>query len=266
MFRHQVDHRVLGLRVEFHGICIGIAEHMPRIFDHSQLHSQADPQKRDFLFARIPDRLNFPLYAALSKAAGDQNAIGIPKDFRHICKRNLLGIHPLDLDLHFVSNAAMGERFRYAEIGVVQFDVFSYQRDGHLGFQIHRGIHHGDPFAQIRPVRIQTKVAADNIVQPFVPQSQRDRIQKRQVQVFNDAILAHIAEQGNLFLLLLPYRLLRAQDNHIRLDTQAQKLFHAVLCGLCLLLMGAGDIRDQRHMDKQAVGTAHLDRKLADRL
>ena len=176
LLRHQIDHRVLGLGIKFHGIRIGIAKHMPRIFHHSQLHPQADAQKWDFLLARIPDRLNFPLYAALSKAAGDQNAVGVPEDFRHVCKRNLLGVHPLDLHLHFVSNAAMGERFRHAEIGVVQFDVLSYQRDGHLGFQIHRGIHHRDPFAQIRPVRIQTKVAADNIVQPFVPQSQRDGI------------------------------------------------------------------------------------------
>ena len=70
-------------------------------------------------------------------------------------------------------------------------------------------------------------------------QGQRNLIKGGQVQVLNDAVVSHVAEQGDFIAQVPAHRLLRPADDHIRLDAEAQQLLDAVLGGLGLLLAGS---------------------------
>ena len=263
---HQIDDRVAGLGIEFSGIRVLQAKDMAAVFHNRHLHAKTNAQKRYLALTRIPNRGDLALDPALAKAAGYQNALHSLENLRHIFGRDQLGIDPADIHLDVIADAAVGQRFGYAQVGVVQIHIFAHHgnRDGFR--QRHGGVDHFDPFRQIRAVGIQAKVLADNIIQPLFFQSQRHGIQQRKIQILDHAVFFYITEQGNLLLLILTDRQFGTENNNIGLNSDGKQLFYAVLSRLCFLLVRRGQIRHQRHVDKQAVIAADLCRKLTDRL
>ena len=79
----QRDHRMIRGAVEFGAVGALQAEHAARVFDDRQLHPQADAEIRNAILARIADRLDLALDAAVAEAAGHQD--------RHPCSASSVG-------------------------------------------------------------------------------------------------------------------------------------------------------------------------------
>ncbi len=77
----------------------------------------------------------------------------------------------------------------------------------------------------------------------------------------SDGILQNNA---SLLQLSLEKRLLRAANDHIRLDANAQQFLDAVLSGLRFLFAGGLNIRNQRYMNIHAVFPADIRADLTD--
>ena len=127
-------------------------------------------------------------------------------------------------------------------------------------------LHHGPPLGHVRLHHRQPQLTAGHPAQPLPLQQQRHLIQGGGRDVGDDAVLLHVAEQGDLPPDVPGDGAVRAAHQNVRLDADAQQLLHRVLGGLALQLPAAGDGHDQRHMDVQHVLLALLRRHLPDGL
>ena len=160
----------------------------------------------------------------------------------------------------------MAQSLGHGQIGIVELDILSNQAHGN-GF-IPGGdlVKHPFPVGQVDIGGIDVEFPADQGGKMLLLQHHGGLIQGGQGAVFNDAVLFHIAKQGDLLENALFQRLVAPQHDHIRLDPQALELFHGVLGGLGLVFVGAPEERHQGHMDEEAVLPAHLQGNLPHRL
>ncbi len=160
----------------------------------------------------------------------------------------------------------MGQGFSNAQIRVVQLHIFAYKPDGDAFRHGHGRVDHGDPVAQVGAGRVQPKAFADDIVQTLVLQRKRDLIQKRKIQVLDHAVFIDVAEKRDLLFNIVADRPFGTENNNVRLNADGEEFLDAVLGRLRLMFMGTDQIRNQGNMDKQAVVSADLRRKLTDGL
>ena len=82
----------------------------------------------------------------------------------------------------------------------------------------------------------------------------------------DDRVHRDVREQRDLLADLVADRVVRAQDDDVRLDADPAQLLDRVLGGLGLELAGRGEGRQQRHVDVQHVGPPDVLAHLADGL
>ena len=85
-------------------------------------------------------------------------------------------------------------------------------------------------------------------------------------QVFDDALGLDVAEGADLAADVAAHAAVGPQDDDVGADAHALQLLDRVLGGLGLVLVGAGDVGHQHHVDVAAVLVALLDAHLADGL
>ncbi len=107
------------------------------------------------------------------------------------------------------------------------------------------------------------KLIDNHLVQPFVFKHHWYGIQNITVVVFNNAFLAYIAEKRDFVFNILCKRVLGAAYDNIGLYANGKQLFYTALCGLGFQLIGGCKIGHKRNMNKKAVFSAVLNRKLA---
>ncbi len=96
LLRHDIYHRVRGLGIYFHGMRLLKSDHMPRIFDHCQLHAITKTEIRDFVLTTETDSLYFPFHPARTKPTWDENAIVLRQAFQRLSiMLKCLAIDPL---------------------------------------------------------------------------------------------------------------------------------------------------------------------------
>ena len=266
LLRHQVNDMVGALGIQLRGVGVRKTQHIAAVFHHCHLHAEADAEKRHLVLPAVADGLDLALNASLAEAARHQYRVGGAEGFLHVLRGQLFRVDPVDVHLHLIADAAVAERLRNAEVGIPQVDVFAHHGNADRFLGVEGGIHHGNPSGKIRSCGIQAEMLADDLVQLFVMERQRHCVQGRQVQVLHHVFLRHVAEEGDLLFVVLGDLLGCPQHDDVRLDPDGEQLLDAVLGRLGLVLAGSLQPRHQRDMDKQAVGSAHLRRKLADGL
>ena len=127
-------------------------------------------------------------------------------------------------------------------------------------------LHHVFPLRQLRGRGVDAQLPADHRGKVELLQHQRRFIQAGQRDVLNDAVGLYIAEHGDFLKNRRLQRLVAPEDDEVGIDPHALKLLDRVLGGLGLVLIGAPEEGHQRHMDKEAVLPAHLQRDLPDSL
>src|SRR6185312_14659123 len=71
----EIDHVVGRARIELGGVGPLEAAHVPRVLDDRALHAEADPEVGHALLARVADRLDLPLDAAVPEAPRHQDPV-----------------------------------------------------------------------------------------------------------------------------------------------------------------------------------------------
>ena len=74
-FGHQVNNLVVGQGIELLGIGVVQTGHMAGKFNDSALHAQTDTEEGHVFFAGVADSRDLALHAAVTEAAGHQNAV-----------------------------------------------------------------------------------------------------------------------------------------------------------------------------------------------
>src|SRR5438105_15696491 len=76
-FAQLIDDAVRGRLVEFARVRALEHAHVAGKFDARRLHAEADSEVRNLFLARVADRVQHPLDAALAEAAGDEDSVVI---------------------------------------------------------------------------------------------------------------------------------------------------------------------------------------------
>ena len=104
------------------------------------------------------------------------------------------------------------------------------------------------------------------VVEAFVVEDERDLVERRGVDVGDDAFFGHVAELRDLRLQAQRDRPVGAADDRVGLDAAAAQLGDRVLRGLGLLLARGADERHERDVHVEDVLAADVLAELPDRL
>jgi hypothetical protein len=97
-----------------------------------ELHAEADAEERDFALARVADRLDFALDAAIPEAAGDEDRVEVVERGRWCRRAPVLRVDVDEATLAVVLQAAVDERLVERLVGVAEVHVLADDGDAHL--------------------------------------------------------------------------------------------------------------------------------------
>ena len=84
-------------RIHFNAVCIVVSDYISCKFHNCQLHTEAEAEEWDLVFAGKFDRGDHAFDTAVTKTARNNNAVCITECFFYIGRCYQLGIHPLDI-------------------------------------------------------------------------------------------------------------------------------------------------------------------------
>ena len=148
----------------------------------------------------------------------------------------------------------------------MQLDVLAHQRDAAGLAAGSNAADHLLPLGQVGSGHIQLELLHHYLVQTTGVQHQRALVQAGHGQVLDHTLRLHIAESADLAADVAAHTAVCAQDDDVRVHAHALQLFHRVLCRLGFVLVRAGNVRHQHHMDVAAVVAALLQTHLTDGL
>ena len=167
LVREQCDHRMRRLWVQLNAVRFVQSGYISGIFYDRKLHAEADPEKRNLVHASEADRFDFTINAAVSKAAGNKDAIHVSKKTGGIFLCYLFGIDPVQIHNCTAGNSAMLQRFYNTDIGVVKLNVFTNQGNVYFACRCPQRFHHGFPVREIRCGTVQMKAFAGYLREVF---------------------------------------------------------------------------------------------------
>ena len=263
---HQVDDRVGGGLRQLAGVGVGHAAHVAGKLHHGHLHPQADAQEGDLVLPGKAHGGDLALDAPVAKAAGDQHAVDPRQQLGGVLVGDSLRVHPTDLHLLLVLDAAVGQGLHHGEIGVVEGHILAHQGDLHRAGGVLGPVDHGGPLGEVGHVADQPQAADHHVGQALPFQHHGHLIQNVRCQVGDGVLHRDVAEEGDFLQDVLRNGGVAAADDDVGLDAQGQQLLGRVLGGLALQFAGAGNGDDEGDVDEHHVLAAPLGGHLADGL
>ena len=264
---HKVNDLVQAVLVELAGVGVLDAAHVPAELDDGDLHTQADAQEGHVALPGVLGGQHHPLDAPGPKAAGDEDAVGVPQAGGHVLLGEGLGIHPVDLHPGAVVIARVAQGLHHREVGVVQLHILAHQGNAGQLLPAADALYHLQPLGHVRLGGLQLQLPADNVGEVVLLQHNGGLIQHGDGQVLNNAVGPHVAEQGDLVEDAgVGDGLVGAQHDDVRLNAHALQLLDGVLGGLGFVLPRALQIGHQGDMDEERIFRPHLLGDLADGL
>ena len=266
LLRHQVDDRMLRVRIELRRVGICPAEHIPCELDDRDLHTEADAEVRNLMLTRVLCRHDHPLDSTGTETARNQDAIDPGKQRLRTGLLELLGIHPADLHLRTISDAAVLQGLHDTEVGIMQLRILPDDGDDRLAAWMTQILDHMGPVGEIRLRAWQVETLEDRLREMLVLHHERHLVDELRIGVLQHVVRRHITEKADLLPDILRNRILGTADEDIRLETKPLKLTYAHLRRLRLQLLGRMQIRNQRHMNHDGILMTDLLLELTNRL
>ena len=108
-FRHQPDDG-FGRCAELCRVGTLDAAQIARCFKYGHLHPETDAEVWNVPLARELRRSDLSFRATLAEPARHQDAVDVLEKRRRVLAFENLGLDPVEIDLHFIGNSAVGER------------------------------------------------------------------------------------------------------------------------------------------------------------
>src|ERR1700722_4052530 len=264
---HRGDHRIRGVRVELGAVSLGQRGQVAGHLDKHALQAKAEPEDRDAVLSRVPDRADLSLDAPDPETARDQDAVD-PLELAGGAFWFLAGVadHPADVHLRVVGEAARLERLGRGQVSIGQVHVLTDQGDRDA---VGRPVHPAQQVIPLAPVHVperQAEPAHDVSIQALGVQHLRDVVNGRRVGCGDHGLLVYVAHQAYLAFQARVDRAVGASHDRIRLDADAAQRGYRVLGRLGLQLTGGTDVRQQADVQEETPVPANLVPDLADGL
>ena len=230
--RHKVDNLVLTQLVKLTGVCVPHTENISRVFNHGNLHTEADAKIRDILFSCIFCRQDHTLDSTTAKSSGDENTVKTSQYFIGVFCRNFFRIDPVYADMGIVIISGVTKCLRYRKICIMQSHVRAHKTDIDIVRPCLDTLYHCRPFRKVGFGCINTKFTANNRRKIRFFQHKRGFIKIRQGNILNNTIRLYITEHRNLLEYGFFQRFITTENNNIRLHAHALQFFYRVLSRL----------------------------------
>ena len=152
-------------------------------------------------------------------------------------------------------------------VGVADGDVLADERDAAVLLRLRRLPDERVPDGVLHRPDVEVELPQDLLVETLLPEFARHRVDRvGHVLLLDHALGPHVAEEGQLLLVLLGNRHLRAADEDVGDDADVAELSHRVLRRLGLELAGGLQVGDECQVHEAGVLDALLEAELPRRL
>ncbi len=266
LLRQEVDHRVRRLRIHLGRVRAVQADDVPSELGDRDVHAEADAEIRDPPLARDAACEDLALPPARAKAARHQHAVDRLEQLGCLVVGHILGVDPAHPHGAAAVQARVLQRLVHRQVRVLQLHVLPDERDLCELAPLVDPARQLRPFPELRLRRVEPELVADEPVEPLLLQHAGDEVHVRHVRARDHSGRVDIGEERDLVADVARKLLVRAADDHVRMDADAPQLVHRVLGRLRLQLPGRLDERHERHVHVDHVFGTHLAPELADRL
>ncbi|MCU1222774.1 MAG: hypothetical protein JWQ42_867 [Edaphobacter sp.] len=261
-----------GGGVELAGVGLLEAADVARVLDAGGLHTQADAEVGNALFAGVADGVEHALDASLAKAAGDEDAVEVFQLVTVFEGRAAVGVFgleafgfdPGDAELEVVGQGAVDEGFLEGLIAVLVLDVLADDADGDLVLGVVSAVDDVLPLGDVGGLGLDAEVLEGEGVYAFGGEGEGDLVDAGDVAGGDDGGLLDVAEEGDLAAHLAGDGAVGAAEEDVGLDADGEHLLDGVLGGLGLELLGGGDPGNEGDVDEDGVVAAEILAHLAD--
>ena len=230
--RHKVDNLVLTQLVKLTGVCVPHTENISRVFNHGNLHTEADAKIRDILFSCIFCRQDHTFDSTAAETSGHKYTVKVCQLFIGVFCRDFFRIDPVYADMSIVIISGVTKCLRYRKICIMQSHVLAHKTDIDIVRSCLDTLYHCRPFRKVGFGCINTKFTANNRRKIRFFQHKRGFIKIRQCNVFNNTIRLYITEHRNLLEYGFFQRFITTENDNIRLHAHALQFFYRVLSRL----------------------------------
>jgi len=190
---------------------------LPGELDHGELHSQADAEVRDPLFARVLDRADLALDAALPEAARHEDRVGAAQAADPV-RLDRLRIDVTDVDPAAGMDTGVDQRLGERLVRLGEIDILADQRDGDRVLRMLERVHELVPLREVGRPREHVQLVADDFVEHLLVQHARDLVDRVHIPDRDHRLDGNVREQRDLASLVVGNRLLAAAEQRVGLD------------------------------------------------
>src|SRR5262249_52124998 len=115
----------------------------------------------------------------------------------------------------------MKQRFFYAHVSVMKFDIHAHDRNMELFFGRAHFANHQAPLVKGGLWSIETKLLNKIFTESSVFQPEGNIIEQIGGREGDNSLFVYIAEQGDFVCYIFAHLIICARDNHLRLDADA---------------------------------------------
>ena len=108
--RHEVNHLIGGVFIEFPGVCPCKICHMSGKLDYGNLHTQAEAEIGDLMLSRKTGSEDLSFYSAASEPARDKDSVYVSEKLSAVLGFDRFGINPADGDFRAAGIARVFQR------------------------------------------------------------------------------------------------------------------------------------------------------------
>ncbi len=153
------------------------------------------------------------------------------------------------------------------EISVVKLNVLTDKADSYVLVSRLNLLDHLVPILEIGSSLGKIELTANYIGEVALLKHNRCLIENGNSLVLYNAITLNVAEKCNLIEdALVLNRLIGTKNQNVRIDSECLKLLYGMLCGLGLVLLGSGKVRNKSDVNEERILSAHLEGNLTDGL
>lgn len=263
----EADDGVASIGGEFGAVGVGESEDIAGEFDDGALHSEADAEEGDLMFAGELDGLDFAFDTAHTEAAGNENAVDAFEVHFGALAFEVFGFESFDDDLCGVGEAGVIEGFVDGFVGVAMFDVFADDGDGDLVFWVADAVNELAVVFHLQGAAFELQFLTDEFIEAMFNESDGDFVDGEfLVDFFDDGAFFNVAEEGDFIGVFAADGAFGADDEDIRLNADFAELLHAVLGGFGFGFACGFEVWHECKVDEHAVFAADIERYLADGL
>ena len=246
---------MLRLAVEFGGVGISISQHIAGELYHHHLHTEADTESRQVLFAAIASGNKFSFRATLSESRTNHIACHSLKHLSHILIGDVLRVDEMATHLAVIVNTSLLKCLNDGFISILQI-ILTHQTDVQFFCGIVATIEEGAPRAKTWCfTNGHTQLFKNHAVNALILHTHRHLINGGHIRTLEHGIGTHITEVCHLLAKSSIEFVFSAEHQDVRLNTFALQLLHRVLRRFGFEFSCSSQIRNIGEVDANGILT-----------